>query len=338
MVTCRDVRSGRELCPNIRLDGWALAVGWSPDGQRIGMLTSNGRIRVWQLPQSRFDRAIQFDSERSALDLSYSPDGNRMVVGTASTLECYKIPSTFPDDDPVHEWRTRMVNVVGLAWSGDGSTIFARQIDGKSQQIVVLNANGKRLGVYDCRKPRAVRGERFLRANHDGSLVCWGDRSGTYILNKVGHERWSHDPKAGTLQAVEFTGLQARAVGAGFRKACDKSGFTIWACSILPEHVHCVIARHTYKVEYIAGLLKGEATKELIRQGLHPLAGHPDKDGKLPTPWAARAWRVYLDSEEAIENAIHYTEDNPEKEGKPRQKWKFVTPFAGLDKGWVTYH
>ena len=55
--------------------------------------------------------------------------------------------------------------------------------------------------------------------------------------------------------------------------------------------------------------------------------------------WAAQQWKVYLDSETAIEEAIHYVESNPEKEGKPRQNWSFVTPFAGLSKGGqTTYH
>jgi REP element-mobilizing transposase RayT len=137
---------------------------------------------------------------------------------------------------------------------------------------------------------------------------------------------------------VQFTGIQARAVGQGFAKGVAKSGFTIWACSILPEHVHLVIARHTYKVEQIVNLLKGEATKRLKKDNLHPLAEHAESDGAMPSPWAHREWKVYLDSEEAIENAIRYVEENPQREGKPRQHWSFVTPFAGLDKGWVTYH
>jgi hypothetical protein len=58
----------------------------------------------------------------------------------------------------------------------------------------------------------------------------------------------------------------------------------------------------------------------------------------MPTPWAERCWRVFLDSEEAIENAIHYVNDNPVKEGKPLQTWSFVTPFAGIATGgWTTY-
>jgi hypothetical protein len=55
--------------------------------------------------------------------------------------------------------------------------------------------------------------------------------------------------------------------------------------------------------------------------------------------WAERQWKEYLDTEEAIEAAAQYVEDNPVREGKPAQKWSFVAPFSGISKtGWVTYH
>ena len=137
---------------------------------------------------------------------------------------------------------------------------------------------------------------------------------------------------------VQFSGLQALTVGKGFATARHKSGLTLWACSILSEHVHAVIARHRFKVEYIVGLLKGEATKQLKRDNVHPLAAHADEEG-IPTPWAERCWKVFLDSEDAIGRAIRYVNENPLKECKPKQTWSFVTPFAGLETGcWITYH
>jgi hypothetical protein len=100
-----------------------------------------------------------------------------------------------------------------------------------------------------------------------------------------------------------------------------------------------VIARHTYEVEQIAILLKGEATKHLKQGSLHPQARCIREDHKLPSMWAEGQWKVFLDCEEAIETAIRYVEENPIREGKPRQKWPFVMPFGGLDRaGWVTYH
>jgi hypothetical protein len=47
---------------------------------------------------------------------------------------------------------------------------------------------------------------------------------------------------------------------------------------------------------------------------------------------------VFLDSDEAIDNAIAYVVDNPLKEGKKKQQWSWVTPYQGLDKAWVVYH
>jgi REP-associated tyrosine transposase len=137
---------------------------------------------------------------------------------------------------------------------------------------------------------------------------------------------------------VQFSGIQARGIGRGFSNGIARSRFTIWACSILPEHIHLVIARHKYKVEHVANQLKGDATKQLKKERLHPLASHVTADGQIRTPWARGEWKAYLDSEEAIEDAIRYVEENPIKEGKPKQTWTCVRKFYGLDKAWTTYH
>ena len=145
--------------------------------------------------------------------------------------------------------------------------------------------------------------------------------------------------KALKYPPVSIEGHQALAIARGFAKKARKSNYTIWACSILPEHTHLVIARHTYKVEQIANLLKGAATSQIMEEGRHPLAKYSESGKRPPRMWAAREWKVFLDSEEAIESAIEYVQDNPVKEGKPKQRWSFVTPFAGIPQaGWTTYH
>ena len=136
---------------------------------------------------------------------------------------------------------------------------------------------------------------------------------------------------------VFLNGQQALRVAEGFNTAIKKSGFVVWACSILPQHVHLVIARHRYKVEYIAGLMKGEATKSLIRSSMHPLGKFRTKSGKTPTPWNVKSYHGFLETEQEIEDAIAYVIDNPMKEGKKRQPWNFTTPFSGLDTGWTSY-
>jgi len=138
--------------------------------------------------------------------------------------------------------------------------------------------------------------------------------------------------------AVQFTGAQAKGIGEAFGESSTKNNYSIWACAILPEHTHLVIARHTIEVESIVNKLKGRATSKLISKNLHPFALIADTASPLPRMWARNMWKVYLDSEEAIYEAIQYVRDNPIKEGKPEQRWPWVRPFGGLESGWVTYH
>jgi REP element-mobilizing transposase RayT len=129
---------------------------------------------------------------------------------------------------------------------------------------------------------------------------------------------------------VKFTGLQARAIARGFASYVERSGVVIHACSILPTHVHLVIARHSYPIEQIARLLKGAATTELTREGLHPFAAFPYRDGSIPTPWARKQWSVFLGDDQGIRRAIGYVENNPIKDRKPAQHWSFVTAFTAV--------
>jgi REP element-mobilizing transposase RayT len=126
---------------------------------------------------------------------------------------------------------------------------------------------------------------------------------------------------------VHFTGVQARTVAEGFKDSIQRGKLTVWACSILPEHIHMVIARHTTDVEWIVNLLKGAATRELREQKMHPFERFASSNGKVPMCWARKLWKVFLDSDEDIRRAIKYVENNPVKEGKRRQRWSFVKPY-----------
>ena len=135
---------------------------------------------------------------------------------------------------------------------------------------------------------------------------------------------------------VRLSGQQARAVGRGFAQQVRTSGYSVWACAILPEHTHLVLGRHRYSVEQMANLLRGAATRQLSAESLHPLAEFAEPDQRPPRLWAAHPWKFFLDSDEAITDAIAYVENNPVAEGKPPQHWNFVTPFEGLPNAGVT--
>src|SRR5260370_16060999 len=119
-----------------------------------------------------------------------------------------------------------------------------------------------------------------------------------------------------------------RSIANGFAAMAAKANYAVYACSILPEHVHMVLGRYRYHVETMVRLLKAEATTQLIKDERHPLAAYPFEDSSLPSPWARGLWKVYLESNAAIVRAIDYAEQNPLKEGKRAQRWPFVIPFT----------
>ena len=122
-----------------------------------------------------------------------------------------------------------------------------------------------------------------------------------------------------TFPAVRLTGPQARAVGRGFDQARTEAGYTIHACSVLPEHVHLVVGRHRRAIGRIMGHVKTRATQHLKSEGLWRHGGR--------SPWAERGWKVFLDRPEDVLRAIDYVRRNPQREGLPAQRWWFVTPF-----------
>ena len=129
-------------------------------------------------------------------------------------------------------------------------------------------------------------------------------------------------------EPIVFTGKQALCISRGFAKAIEESGYTVYACSIMPEHVHAVVARHNNPAERIIGHFKARATQALEDAGMHPFVQYRDNEGRFPSVWAHRGWKVFLDSEEGIERAIRYVEENPLKQNLRVQKWGFVVSHS----------
>ena len=182
-------------------------------------------------------------------------------------------------------------------------------------------------GVYGFWLPNDPRGSwsDFVRT---WELLRFGEATKVSGRRSLAQKPHDHKLRLAAKEAlmyppVLFTGVQAQSVGLGFKHAIERSGYVLYACAILPDHVHAVIARPRYHIEYVVGQLKGEATKRLKQDGLHPLACYAG----CPSPWAQKGWNVYLNDEEAIIRAIQYVEDNPLKEDKPRQNWSFVTRY-----------
>ncbi len=122
--------------------------------------------------------------------------------------------------------------------------------------------------------------------------------------------------------AVLFNQQQIESIAAGFADYARRSKLVILACAILADHVHLVTARHRLDAHQLVIQLKAAATRQLVKLGVHPFPG------EIPRPkcFARGEWDVFLDTADDVERAICYVENNPEKEGLPRQHWDFVTP------------
>lgn len=125
---------------------------------------------------------------------------------------------------------------------------------------------------------------------------------------------------------VRFTGRQARSVANGFALRAKRSRYLVHACAIMPDHAHLVIARHQHRIETISNQLKGAATRQLIKDRIHPLANHTKAKGQAPSPWAKGQWKVFINTQEQLMNAINYVRMNPVKAGFKPQQWKFIQP------------
>jgi REP-associated tyrosine transposase len=187
------------------------------------------------------------------------------------------------------------------------------------------------IGAYGFWLPNDPRGSW---SDFVGSweLFRYGRATKTTETKSVAHLPHDHSQRLAAKQAlkypaVQFSGLQARAVGRGFATYLHKSGLPVWACAILPDHIHLVVGRPEIEVEQLVIQLKGDATQRLIAEGLHPFGDIKGKNGRPPKCFGRGEWKVFLDPED-LPRAIEYVDDNPIKEGKPRQRWTFVRPFG----------
>ncbi len=173
----------------------------------------------------------------------------------------------------------------------------------------------------------------------------WSDFVGSWELSHYGKAtttnatlslaKQTHDhslrtaaKKALKHQPVSFSGIQARAIGCGFARYASRSRLAVLACAILPEHIHLVLARHHLSVESVVIQLKGEATRSLIAERVHPFGTCSENKRRRAKCFARGLWKVFLDTPEDVVRAIRYVENNPLKEGKNLQRWSFVIPWV----------
>lgn len=99
-------------------------------------------------------------------------------------------------------------------------------------------------------------------------------------------------------------------VTGAFARVVDRLGLAIRACAIMNDHVHILVEKSSYKIEYVVAQLKGAATHDLALK---------------KTLWSRGCWKVFIDDEAALRSARQYIESNPSQARMNRQVWSFVT-------------
>ena len=109
-------------------------------------------------------------------------------------------------------------------------------------------------------------------------------------------------------------------VADSFATVVQRLNLAVPACAIMNDHVHILVMRSKYKIEYLAGQFKGAATHTLELKR---------------TPWTSGCWKVFISSEDTLQSAARYIEQNPVIAGLGKQNWSFVKP---LFKGGPSVH
>ncbi len=149
-------------------------------------------------------------------------------------------------------------------------------------------------------------------------LLRFGPATKVQTRRSVAHHAYDRERKRDMQAAlqhppVRFDAEQIQIIA----RALLSTPYVFHALAVMTEHVHAVTASGTRNIRQAVGHMKAEATRALRA------AGH-----FLDQPvWGDHGWNVFLDSEEDVQRACRYTEDNPPKERLPRQRWSGVVPY-----------
>ena len=188
--------------------------------------------------------------------------------------------------------------------------------------------------TYGFWLPNDERGSGSVRVRTKHIYDAAGEATKVHTTRSVAHR--PHDVRLRRMAkealkypAVELTGIQARAVARGIAAVCPKIGLAVYACAIMPDHVHLVVAKHRLDGDELIACLKRAGTRGLNDERLHPMREYPRVNGRLPSPWAERGWKVKLHTPKQMRARIRYVAQNPIRAGFRLQRWGFVVPYLG---------
>ena len=120
------------------------------------------------------------------------------------------------------------------------------------------------------------------------------------------------------FEPLWFDAEKRQTIGVAFAGLVEETGYTVWACTILKNHVHLCVRRHRDDAVTTWYRFADVSRSELLKSD--------DVDDNHPV-WSDRPYKVFLYTPEDVRRIVKYTEENPVKEGLPAQKWSFVKEY-----------
>ena len=102
-------------------------------------------------------------------------------------------------------------------------------------------------------------------------LLRFGPAKRPNTAASVAHVPHNHDLRNAAKQElryppVQFTGHQARAIARGISTAAATHQYIIYALTIMPDHIHLVMAAHPRPIDQISAHLKAKATTRMTHR------------------------------------------------------------------------
>lgn len=122
------------------------------------------------------------------------------------------------------------------------------------------------------------------------------------------------------FERLSFDAMWRKRVADAFGEIIASQRYTVYACAVMPDHVHLLIRKHRDSSEQMIETLQRESRLRLSMTPSIP-PGHPI--------WAHGGWKVFLDHPDEVRRTIRYIAGNPASSGLPAQSWPFVTDYDG---------
>src|SRR3990172_1751119 len=152
-------------------------------------------------------------------------------------------------------------------------------------------------GCYGFWLPNDPRGS-WSKHVYSRQLQAFGEATTVHTSDSVAHVPHDHAKRLAAKSALMYPAVrlsmrQVEATARGFAQASSEADTRVYACAIMPDHVHLVIGERGQDMDNLVGRFKSRATKQLQAEEIHPLNGKH-------TPWARSYWKVYLDDDEDV--------------------------------------